>query len=329
MNLIQFGSTPLQVTRIGLGLAALGRPGYINLGHGQDLRNRTDKEAMFEHAQDVLDFAYRKGIRYFDTARSYGKAEEFLAGWKGYKEYDDIVIGSKWGYIYTADWQIDVEKHEVKEHSLKNLERQWPESQKWIGKKLAIYHIHSATPDSGVLDSEEVLDKLWELKKTGIVIGLSLSGTAQSETLEKAMSISRDRQMLFGSVQATWNILEQSATEGLLNAARAGIGIIIKEALANGRLTERNNNPGFLEKQILLSRIAEKYQVSIDALCMAYVLNHPWTHIVLSGASNVEQLESNIKAIEMHITPDDMQILSGLKEPRETYWKDRAALDWN
>ena len=310
-------------------MAALGRPGYINLGHSQDLHNGTDRDAMFKHAGEVLDAAYQKGIRYFDAARSYGKAEEFLSGWKGYKAFDDIIIGSKWGYIYTADWKVDAEKHEIKEHSLKNLERQWPESEQWLGKSLRIYHIHSATPDSGVLDAEEVLDKLWELKKSGVIIGLSLSGTTQAETLGKALSISRDGQLLFGSVQATWNILEQSATEGLLNAYRAGMGIIIKETLANGRLTERNNNPRFLEKQMLLTNIAEKYRVGIDALCMAYVLNQPWAHVVLSGASNIGQLESNIKGLDIRIAPDDMRLLSGLNEPSEAYWRDRAALDWN
>lgn len=294
-----------------------------------DLRNRTDKDGMLEHAKEVLDCAYSKGIRYFDAARSYGKAEEFLSVWQEDNTCNDVIIGSKWGYIYTADWQINAEKHEVKDHSLANLERQWPESQQWLGKKLAIYHIHSATPESGVLDSEQVLDKLWELKKTGIIIGLSLSGTAQAETLEKAMSKNRDGQLLFGSVQATWNILERSATESLANAARSGVGIIIKEALANGRLTERNTNPGFLEKQMLLSRMADKYQVSIDALCMAYVLNQPWVHIVLSGASNVEQLASNVRAIDVSISPEDDQILSGLYEQPEIYWKDRAALGWN
>ena len=66
------------MTRIGLGLAALGRPGYINLGHQDDLRGNYDVGAMEGHAHKMLELAYQKGIRYFDAARSYGKVEQFL-----------------------------------------------------------------------------------------------------------------------------------------------------------------------------------------------------------------------------------------------------------
>ena len=37
MELRELGKTGLMVSRIGLGMAALGRPGYINLGHAEDL----------------------------------------------------------------------------------------------------------------------------------------------------------------------------------------------------------------------------------------------------------------------------------------------------
>ena len=48
---------PPHAPRLGLGLAALGRPGYINLGHGEDLTDKT-VDAMQEHAWTVLDRAW-------------------------------------------------------------------------------------------------------------------------------------------------------------------------------------------------------------------------------------------------------------------------------
>ena len=75
MEHARFGRTNLRVTRIGLGLAALGRPGYINLGHQDDLRGNYDLGAMEAHAHKMLELAYQKGIRYFDMAWSHGKAE--------------------------------------------------------------------------------------------------------------------------------------------------------------------------------------------------------------------------------------------------------------
>jgi aryl-alcohol dehydrogenase-like predicted oxidoreductase len=49
---------------------------------------------------------------------------------------------------------------------------------------------------------------------------------------------------LFDAVQATWNLLEPSAGPALAEAHAAGLGVIVKEALANGRLTDRNDDPG-------------------------------------------------------------------------------------
>ena len=63
---------------------------------------------MRERCFAVLDAAWASGIRYFDAARSYGRAEEFLSAWLAARGIApaDVVVGSKWGYRYTADWQV-------------------------------------------------------------------------------------------------------------------------------------------------------------------------------------------------------------------------------
>ena len=68
------------VSRIGLGLAALGRPAYITSGREQDLPDRS-VAGLRTRTFSMLDAAYAAGVRYADAARSYGRAEEFLAGW--------------------------------------------------------------------------------------------------------------------------------------------------------------------------------------------------------------------------------------------------------
>jgi aryl-alcohol dehydrogenase-like predicted oxidoreductase len=330
MQIIPFGNTGLKVFKIGLGLAALGRPGYINLGHGSDLNFNYDEKIMQAQAFEALDVAYENGIRYFDVARSYGKAELFLSRWINEKlKTDDIAVGSKWGYTYTADWKVEADKHEVKEHSLQVLSRQWQESRQLLDKHLNIYHIHSATLESGVLDNNEVLDKLWQIRSSGIIIGLSLSGEKQSETLDKALSIKNGNEQLFQSAQVTWNILEQSCTEILLKASALGLGIIVKEALANGRLTERNGDPAFSEKMKVLKAMSEKYKVGIDALSIAYILAQPWASVVLSGASRVEQLLSNLEGVDVKLSDGDLITLKNMAENSEVYWKSRAGLRWN
>ncbi|MEL6592266.1 MAG: aldo/keto reductase [Bacteroidota bacterium] len=322
-----FGQSGKSTTRLGLGMAALGRPGYINLGHAQDLKQEYAVESMQEHAHQVLQAAWDLGIRYFDTARSYGRGEQFLGSWLRQTRLspESMMVGSKWGYTYTADWQIEAEKHEVKEHSLSVLDRQWTETQQELGEYLDLYQIHSATLESGVLGNTEVLNRLAQHKAAGTLIGLSLSGANQAEVLRKAMGVEIEGIGLFDSVQATFNLLEVSAGEALREAHENGMGVIIKEALANGRLTSRNpdlqNNP--------LTDISTELSIGMDAVALAYVLAQPWADIVLSGAANVDHLKSNLQALEITSEGGFAERLEALREAPEVYWQRRKELAWN
>ena len=307
----------MPVTRLGLGLAALGRPGYINLGHGDDLGARKDVATLEREAHAVLDAAYDGGIRYFDAARSYGRAEEFLASWLERRGLSPgaVTVGSKWGYTYTADWHVDAEVHEVKDLSLATLQRQLAESRALLGQHLRLYQIHSATLESGVLDDRALLEELSRLRETGLAIGLTVTGMQQAQTIERALDVG-----IFDTVQATWNLLEQSASSALAAAHEAGLGVIVKEALANGRLTARGD-------VALVQELAERSGATPDALALAVVLAQPWADVVLSGAATVETLRSNLAALELDIElPPE---LTELAEDPATYWKERSALPWN
>lgn len=325
-----FGNTGLVLPRIGLGLAALGRPGYINLGHGQELEHNYDLVAMEQRTHAMLDLAYANGVRYFDTARSYGKAEDFLKSWLSNHQFDakQLSAGSKWGYTYTADWKVEADQHEVKEHSLEVLNRQWSLSKK-LQPYLQLYQIHSATFESGVLENTAVLNRLATLKSEGILIGLSLSGPQQGAVLHAAASIQIDGAYLFDAVQITYNILEQGPAPAIQAAADRGMGVIIKEALANGRLTNKNNAPDFQAKKQLLDQLAQKHEVGIDALAMAFILAQPWAHLVLSGAVLKEHLLSNLKAGEVVLEEEDLTSLTSLAMTSESYWMERKGLGWN
>jgi aryl-alcohol dehydrogenase-like predicted oxidoreductase len=332
MRTRSLGATGLVVTRLGLGMAALGRPGYVNLGHAADLGHEYDPEQMRAHAWEVLDAAWAQGVRYFDAARSYGDGERFLAGWLAARGVtpEQAVVSSKWGYTYVAGWQVRADKHEVKEHSLPVLRRQAEESRSLLGAHLRLYQIHSATLDSGVLDNAEVLAELSHLRQErGWKIGLSLSGPNQADALRKAMTLRVDGVRLFDTVQATWNLLERSAGAALEEAHEAGMGVVVKEALANGRLTVRNDEPEFAAKKQALAEAAARFGVGIDAVALAAVLARPWADAVLSGASTVDQVNENAKALSVRWDEEAEARLAGLTEGADDYWKRRTGLEWN
>lgn len=330
METRELGRTGLRVTRIGLGMAALGRPGYMVLGHADDLAGRTSVDEMRARAHAVLDAAYGLGIRYVDCARSYGLAEEFVATWLHARGLPpgEMIVGSKWGYEYTADWRTDAQVHEVKHHTPGQLARQSAESRALLGPHLRLYQIHSATLDSGVLDDAGVIDGLARLKGDGLAIGLSLTGPRQPDTLRRAMEIRVDGEPLFGAVQATWNLLEPSASPALAEAHAAGIGVIVKEALANGRLTERNDDPGYTLDRVLLHAHAARLGTTLDALAIAAALAQPWADVVLSGAATVEHLRSNAAAMEVAFDKDAQADLATLARTPDAYWDERGRLPW-
>jgi aryl-alcohol dehydrogenase-like predicted oxidoreductase len=306
MALRPLGGTGLKVTPIGFGLAAVGRPGYITLGRDHDIGTDRSVEALERRSHEVLGAAYDTGIRYFDAARSYGYAERFLASWLRQRELppEAVTVGSKWGYTYIGDWRVDARVHEVKDHSLSALRRQIEESRALLGGYLDLYQIHSATLESGVLEDQAVLSELTALRAGGLVIGLSVSGPRQAEVIRRALAVRVDGVNPFQSVQATWNLLEPSAGPALAEAHAAGWGVIIKEALANGRLASQ------------------------DRIAIAATLANPWVDVVLSGAVTVEQVRSNVMAATMQLAPDQLTELGKLAEPADQYWKERSQLAW-
>jgi aryl-alcohol dehydrogenase-like predicted oxidoreductase len=123
------------VSRIGLGLAAVGRPACITSGREQDLPDRS-VAGLRARTFSMLDAAYAAGVRYADAARSYGRAEEFLAGRLAERGQADVIAGSKWGYRYTGGWRLDAARQEVKDHSLAMFTAQLAQSRALLGDRL-------------------------------------------------------------------------------------------------------------------------------------------------------------------------------------------------
>ncbi|MBA4862493.1 aldo/keto reductase [Streptomyces sp. PSKA54] len=308
---------------IGLGLAAVGRPGYINLGRDQDLPPVRSVDALRTRTHELLDAAYAQGVRYFDVARSYGRSEEFLADWLlARPDITDVVVGSKWGYTYTAAWRTDAEAHEVKDHSVATYDRQRAETAQLLGDRLDLYQIHSVTPDSPALEDKELHARLAELAAEGVTVGLSTSGPAQAEAIRAALEIEAGGEPLFRTVQATYNALETSAGPALAEAHEAGLTVIVKEGMANGRLAGPH-------APAVLNAVAEETGLGPDAVALALILQQPWAGVVLSGAATTNQLASNLHAAAVDLDADQTARLGDLVEDRETYWQHRARLPWS
>jgi aryl-alcohol dehydrogenase-like predicted oxidoreductase len=309
-------------TQIGLGLAALGRPDYINIRQNNNIDK--SKIAFKNNAFNVMDFAYKNGVRNFDTAPSYGLGEAFLLDWKNSRQHKDVLLSTKWGYTYVANWEFGFQgKHEIKEHSLLKLNEQWKTS-KALFPQLKIYQVHSATLESGILKDNSIHERLFQLKKEyGLQIGITTSGSNQSEILNSAKDIAVKNDLLFDSFQVTYNVFEQSTFNTLQQLKAMGKTIIIKEALANGRVFTNEH----AKKQ--LEALSKTYDVGVDAIALRFIIDTLQPNVVLSGASTSNHLNQNLKALDFKLLSKDLELLKTLTIGSKAYWDERSDLTWN
>jgi aryl-alcohol dehydrogenase-like predicted oxidoreductase len=310
----------MSADRIALGLAALGRPAYINLGRDGALPPVRDVDSMRAATFAVLDDAYAAGVRHVDVARSYGRSEEFLAGWLAGRAHADVEVSSKWGYAYVGEWRLDAEVHEVKEHSAARFAAQWAETLALLGDRVGLYQVHSLTVDSPLFTDEPLLEALAELSANGVAVGFSTSGPAQADAIERAFALEAAGRPVFSAVQSTWNVLEPSAGPALAAAHAAGKRVLVKETLANGRLA--------VEAPAVVREVAAAHGTGPDAVAVAAVLANGWADRAVIGPASPAQLAANLEATALALTAAEQESLAALAEEPEAYWRHRSSLEW-
>jgi aryl-alcohol dehydrogenase-like predicted oxidoreductase len=81
-----------------------------------------------------------------------------------------------------------------------------------------------------------------------------------------------------------------------------------------------------------LQDTAQQLGTTVDALALAAIIAQPFKPMVLSGATTVEQLESNAQALQLVGRLDAgvlQQLMAAMVQPAEEYWAERAQLAWN
>jgi aryl-alcohol dehydrogenase-like predicted oxidoreductase len=316
----------MDTQKIGLGTAAIGRPQYINIKNQES--ETFDLNTFRLKGYQVLESAYQQGVRYFDTAPGYGLAEQLLIDWVKDKKDPSIEVATKWGYAYVANFDPTASIHEVKDHSIHQLISQWEVSKKLL-PYLSTLQIHSATFDTGVLKNEEVLQQLAQLKsKHQLLIGLTTTGANQVEVLKKALGVHVENIPLFDVFQVTYNILDQSLSEVSSLIKENGKRIVIKEALANGRIFPNSKYPVYEEMYVALEKMASKYSVGIDAIALNFCVQTIDPFIVLSGASELNQIKENLKSNEFLLEEKDLSTLKSFGINTTDYWLERKQLGW-
>ncbi|MFW6043012.1 MAG: L-glyceraldehyde 3-phosphate reductase [Marinilabiliaceae bacterium] len=273
---------------------------------------------VFENGRAILHHAFDNGITHFDLANNYGpepgSAEEnfgriLATDFKPYR--DEMIISTKAGYLM---WPGPYGEWGSRKYLLASLDQ----SLKRMGLEYVdIFYSHRPDPDTPL---EETMGALAHAVKQGKALYAGISNYP-AEMTRKAEAILRDMDVPLLIHQPRYNMLDRWVEDdGLLDVLEErGVGSIAFSPLAQGLLTNkylkdipensRMANPhGMLQKNALtpekqevlnkLNDIAGQRGQSLAQMAIAWLLKDSRVTSVLVGASSVNQLSDNLKALD-------------------------------
>ncbi|NNF44282.1 MAG: aldo/keto reductase [Phycisphaerales bacterium] len=217
MDRRRLGRLDLTVSPIGFGAFKIGRNQKIKYADGYDL---PDEAAV----RTLVDGVVELGINLFDTAPAYGLSEERLGRALAARR-EDVVISTKAGETFeNGVSQYDFTSSGLRRSVQRSLRRLQTDC-------VDILLIHSDGNDEAILTETDAVETLIDLRDAGLARAIGLSATsADGAALALAWA---DVLMVEYHPEAT------GIAPVLADAATAGVGVIVKKALASGRLDPR------------------------------------------------------------------------------------------
>lgn len=319
------GNTGLKVSELCLGTMTYGGTGrFASIGN-------LGQEAVDEQIKRAVD----AGINFIDTANVYsnGLSEE-LTGKSirnlGLKR-DDLVIATKVrGKMGEAPNEIGL--------SRKHIMQQVDESLKRLGiDYIDLYQIHGY---DALTPLEETLNVLDDLVKSGKVRYIGASNLSAWQ-LMKALSYSTYNKVAkFVSLQAYYTIAGRDLEREVVPLLKdQKTGLMVWSPLAGGILSGKYSRDSQAEEGARriafdfppvnkekafdivdeLKGMANEKNVSVAQLSLAWLLHQQVVSTVIIGAKKMEQLEDNLKAVEVTFTMDELQKLDEVSKLSPEY----------
>ncbi len=271
---------------------------------------------IFNHFIEIAHTAFDNGITHFDLANNYGpvygSAEENFGRIlkKGLGKYrDELIISSKAGYDM---WPGPYGNWGSRKYLMASLDQ----SLKRMGLEYVdIFYSHRPDPETPI---EETMGALADIVRQGKALYVGISNYNDEQT-NAALAILNEHKIHCLIHQAKYSMFERWVEPKLLPLLKdEGIGLIAFSPLAQGLLTNRYLNgipidsraaktTGFLQQNQItenviakvrkLNEIANSRSQTLAEMALAWLLKDDRVTSVLIGASSVEQLNDNLKAL--------------------------------
>lgn len=276
---------------------------------------RLDRQASISLLRGAVD----RGITFFDTADVYGMGvSEEVVGEALRPMRDEVVIATKFGGVMTGDpagsggspaWVRTAAEASMRRLGVEHID---------------LYYLHRLDPEVPI---DETLGALADLVAAGSIAASGVS-KADESTIRATAATARD-DTGFDFVQNEYSLLERSAEEGELEAARLlGLGFVPYFPLASGVLsggyvsaddlpaTSRLTDSRTLRERYLndataavvgaVRRVAERREVSMAQVAIAWLLSRSGVTSVIAGATTPMQVADNVGAASVRLTAEDL-----------------------
>lgn len=231
-------------------------------------------------AAEIIDFAYKNGINYFDTAWGYHNGNSELIAGKCLSKYprDSFYLASKFpGYDLSN-------MNKIEEIFEKQLEKcQTPYFDFYL-----FHNVYEGNIDEYLDKSYRIMDYMLEQKRNGRIKHIGFSAHGSVEVMKRFLDAYGEH-MEFCQLQINymdWHF--QSAKEKAELIRNAGIPIWVMEPLRGGRLAKASEE---LTAELKKMRPDE----TVPAWAFRFLQSIPGVTVVLSGMSSLEQLKLNIE----------------------------------
>jgi aryl-alcohol dehydrogenase-like predicted oxidoreductase len=310
------GRTGVQVSKLCLGTMMFGAWG--NTDHDDSVR--------------IIHRALDAGVNFVDTADVYseGESEEIVGKALAGGRRDEVVLATKfWGSMGDGPNRGGASRRwifEEVEHSLRRLGTDW----------IDLYQLHRPVPGT---DIDETLGALTDLVQQGKVRYIGSSSFSGAEIVEAQWTARERNLQRFRTEQPPYSLLVRGIEVDVLPVAqRHGMGILTYSPLAGGWLSGRwsadatptsparkrlaarfdmslADNQRKLEAVQALGEVAEDAGLSLIELAIAFVVNHPAVTSAIIGPRTMEQLDSQLPAADVTLSPEQLDRIDEIVRP--------------
>jgi aryl-alcohol dehydrogenase-like predicted oxidoreductase len=306
MQKIKFGSSDLQVSRLGLGC----------MGMSEFYGSHNDDESI-----EVIHYAIDNGINFFDTADMYGQGKnEILVGKALKDKRDKVIIATKFGVLRGEDGSfsgVNGRPEYVKEACEKSLKR--------LGiDYIDLYYQHRVDSDTPI---EDTVGAMSELVKEGKVRYLGLS-EASEEIIRRASKIHT-----ITALQTEYSLWSNDMEAVIPVCRELNIALVPYSPLGRGFLSGkykslsdfeegdfRSGNPRFSKENFIknleivkkVEEISKSKSATPAQIALAWVISKGDDIFPLTGTKRIKYLKENIESINIKFEKDEIEQLDNL-----------------